>query len=85
MYRLEKIGHLILVTLEGNILDNEIAFIKGELIKMAKVDDEVVVSLNVANAEGTPKKPEGNEEAKYNDVVNFCIERDIRLYSYIYE
>lgn len=85
MYRLEKIGHLILITLEGDLNDTDIANIKGELTKMADVDDEVVVSLNVAGSDGSPRAPDSSEETNYNHIVNFCIEQDIRLYSYIYE
>jgi hypothetical protein len=83
MYRIEKIGQLILVTMENEVSDEEIKTIKKELKNLAAVDDEVVVSLNQANMDGT-KKPV-DSKSRYQEIIDYCIESSIRIYSYACE
>jgi hypothetical protein len=86
MYLVEKIGQLILVTLEGPVKEGEVESIKKQLKEIAakeRIDDEeLVVSLSI--------KPEGVDETspemqKYIlEIVEYCKECGLRLYSYQY-
>ena len=86
MYQLEQIGNLILVSLEGQVKDEEIEYINKQLKKLSAMEEdgeEVVVSLNIANLDGSKKLIQS--ESALNKIVDFCVENNIRLYSYICE
>lgn len=84
MYLVEKIGNLILITLEGDVSDEEIINIKSKLEKIGEVaTDDVVVSFNLS-----PKKKSGMSftlEMKINDLLKFCHLSGIRVYSYRFD
>jgi hypothetical protein len=87
MYLIEKIGELVLITLEGNVKDEEIQAIKQEIKKLTKVEDDdeeegVVISLNRANLDGSIK--DTKLESRYQEIIDFCVEANIRVYSYMY-
>jgi hypothetical protein len=86
MYLVEKIGKLILITLEGLVTNQEVETIKKQLREIIDKenkdddDEELVVSLST-------KLPEGNEltpEMKKNvlEIVEFCEKNELRIYSY---
>jgi hypothetical protein len=85
MFLVEKIGELILVTLEDEIDGNEIVTIEEQLKEIKEDDDEVVVSLNLSNMDNrrTPLKEETRKG--YNEIVRFCNRENIRIYSFVYE
>ncbi len=85
MYLVEKIGQLILVTLEDKILDKDIKTIKDQLIEITENEDEAVVSLNLSNIDGTEVPLKDQIKDRYLEIIDFCNESNIRLYSYIYE
>ena len=81
MYQVEKIGNLILVTLEGEISSEEISFIKDRLKKIAEIpNDDVVVSLNLAKANGSTHFELENRK---NELLKFCHLSGLRVYSYL--
>jgi hypothetical protein len=86
MYLIEKIGELVLITLEGNVQDEEIQAIKNEIKQLTKVEDDdeegVVISLNRANLDGSIK--DTKLESRYQEIIDFCVDTNIRVYSYIY-
>ncbi|NIM14937.1 MAG: hypothetical protein GTO45_23475 [Candidatus Aminicenantes bacterium] len=86
MYLIEKIGELVLITLEGNVKDEEIQAIKTEIKNLTKVEDDdeegVVISLNRANLDGSIK--DTKLESRYQEIIDFCVEANIRVYSYMY-
>lgn len=86
MYLIEKIGELVLITLEGNVQDEEIQAIKHEIKRLTKVEDDdeesVVISLNRANLDGSIK--DNKLESRYQEIIDYCVEANIRVYSYIY-
>ena len=81
MYLVEKIGNLILITLEGKVTDDEIITIKSKLKDIAEVvKDDVVVSFNLQ-----PQKIQAMSftlESKVNDLLKFCHISGLRVYSY---
>ncbi|MCP5051756.1 MAG: hypothetical protein GY940_31610 [bacterium] len=85
MHLVEKIGNLILVSLEDQVLEGDIAAIKRQLEELSEQDDEAVVSLNVSNLYGSnvPIK----EEAKkgYDEIIGFCKEAGIGIYTSLLE
>jgi hypothetical protein len=86
MYLIEKIGELVLITLEGNVQDEEIQTIKKGIKHLTKVEDDeeegVVISLNRANLDGSIK--DNKLESRYQEIIDYCVEANIRVYSYIY-
>jgi hypothetical protein len=81
MIQVEKIGNLILITVEGDIDDKQIDEIKTKLTKIAEIaKDDVVVSFNLAEQ----AKPLMNFtlENKVNDLLKFCHLTGLRVYSY---
>lgn len=82
MYLVEKIGQLVLVTLEGLAGKDEVESIKKQLAEIDNKDEELVVSLSIKTAEGEKVTPEMQNGIR--DIVDFCKECEIRLYSYQY-
>ncbi len=81
MIQVEKIGNLILITVEGDIDDKQIDEIKTKLTKIAEIaKDDVVVSFNLAEQ----AKPLMNFtlENKVNELLKFCHLTGLRVYSY---
>jgi hypothetical protein len=82
MHLLEKIGQLILITLEDLVNNEEIENIKNQLMEIIEKEgiDEVVVSLSTSPPEAdktTPKMQDSMQE-----IIEFCNENGIRIYSY---
>jgi hypothetical protein len=84
MYLVEKIGELILVTMEGHVTSEEVEAVKHQLKEIAKMEDEAVVSLKLSKSDGS-KISVDEEKSRYNEVIEFCNKSDIRIYSYVYE
>ncbi len=82
MYLLEKIGQLILITLEGLVSNEERENIKNQLKKIIDKEgiDEVVVSLSTSPPEADKTTPEMQESMQ--EIIEFCNEHGIRIYSY---
>ena len=80
MYLVEKIGNLVLITLEGDVSEPEITSIKEQLKKVAEVpNDHVVVSFNLTQA----KKDSVIElENRKNELLKYCHLTGLRVYSY---
>lgn len=80
MYEVEKIGNLVLITLEGDVSEEEISSIKNQLKKVAEVpNDDVVVSFNLTKS----KKSTAFEiENRKNELLKFCHLSGLRVYSY---
>lgn len=85
MFLVEKIGELILVTLEDHVAQNEIESIKSRLKEIKDSDDEAVVSLNLSNLNGSHLPVKEQAKNGYNEIVEFCNRSNIRIYSYIYD
>ena len=83
MYLVEKLGELVLVTLEGQVTDDEIQAVKKQLGDVAEYQDEVVVSFYQNKADGTVRPMK--EENRHQEIVDFCIQHNIRIYSYLSE
>ncbi len=84
MYLVEKIGNLILITLEGEVTDDEIDTIKVKLKKLAEVaTDDVVVSFNFSKNKG--KRMSFIMEMKINELLKFCHLSGLRVYSYRFD
>jgi phage-related tail protein len=84
MYLVEKIGELILVTMEGHVTSEEVEAVKHQLKEIAKMEDEAVVSFKLSKADGSKITVE-EEKSRYNEIIEFCNKSDIRIYSYVYE
>ena len=84
MYLVEKIGELIMVTMEGHVTSEEVEAVKHQLKEIAKMEDEAVVSLKLSKPDGGKISVE-EEKSRYNEVIEFCNKSDIRIYSYVYE
>ena len=84
MYLVEKIGELILVTMEGHVTSEEVEAVKHQIREIAKMEDEAVVSLKLSKADGR-KISVDEEKSRYNEVIDFCNKSNIRIYSYVYE
>lgn len=82
MYLVERIGQLVLVTLEGLAEKEDVESIKKQLKEINNKDEELVVSLSIKSAEGDEVTPEMQKCVR--DIVDFCKECEIRLYSYEY-
>lgn len=81
MYLVEKIGNLILITIEGDILEEEIETVKGQLSKLAEMaKDDVVVSFNLSD--NTRNMMTFTLENKVNELLKFCHLAGLRVYSY---
>jgi hypothetical protein len=84
MYLVEKLGELILVTMEGHVTGEEVEAVKHQLKEIAKMEDEAVVSFKLSKADGSKISVE-EEKSRYNEIIEFCNKSDIRIYSYVYE
>lgn len=86
MYLVEKIGQLILITLEGSVKEEEIESIKKELKEIAAKErtehEELVVSLSINPTAGDERSPE--MQRVILEIVESCKECELRLYSYQY-
>ena len=82
MYLLEKIGQLILITLEGQVSNEEIENIRNQLMEIIDKEgiDEVVVSLSTSPPKADETTPEMQESML--EIIEFCNEHSIRIYSY---
>ncbi len=81
MYQVEKIGNLILITLEGDLSDEDIISIKNQLKKIAEVPrDDVVVSFNHTNIKKSSMA--FSIESKIDELLKFCHLSGLRVYSY---
>ncbi len=81
MYLVEKIGNLILITVEGDITGEEIETIKAQLTKVAEMaKDDVVVSFNLTN--DVKGEMTLSLEDKVNELLKFCHLAGLRVYSY---
>ena len=71
MYLVEKIGHLILITLEGLVGVDEIEKIQNQLKEIIDIEgiDEVVVSLSTSPPEAEKTTPEMEERMQELSVV----------------
>lgn len=83
MYLLEKIGQLVLITLEGHVTSYEVEEITRKLEKIIENEDEVVVSLSLASLDGEDIPVQEETKKSQQAIVTFCNEKDIRIYSYI--
>jgi len=82
MYLVEKIGQLVLITLEDLVMGEEIEIIKNQLKKISAKEgvDEVVVSLSTSPPESDKTTPEMQKSMQ--EIIEFCNEQGIRIYSY---
>ena len=81
MYLVEKIGNLILITIEDDIQEPEIEVVKEQLTKIAEIaKDDVVVSFNLTDK--TKKEMTFTLENKVNELLKFCHLSGLRVYSY---
>jgi hypothetical protein len=81
MYLVEKIGNLILITVEGDITGDEIETIKTQLTKIAEMArDDVVVSFNLTD--DVKGEMTFSLENKVNELLKFCHLSGLRVYSY---
>ena len=81
MYLVEKIGNLILITVEGDIEEEEVETIKAQLTRISEMaKDDVVVSFNLSEQE--EKGMTFTLEHKINDLLKFCHLAGLRVYSY---
>lgn len=84
MYLVEKIGQLILITLECLVTDEDVKTIEKQLkdIKDKEGNEEMVVSISAAPTEGGKAPPELQQ--CLSTIVDFCEKNEIRIYSYRY-
>lgn len=82
MYLVEKIGQLVLITLEDLVRDEEIEIIKNQLKKISDKEgvEEVVVSLSTSPPESD--KTTAEMQKSMQEIIEFCNEKGIRIYSY---
>lgn len=81
MYLVEKIGNLILITVEDDITPEEIENIKVQLTKLAEMaKDDVVVSFNLSDSDKSGLS--FTIEHKINELLKFCHLSGLRVYSY---
>jgi hypothetical protein len=78
MFLVEKIGNLILITLEGEVSDDEIDTKIGEVAK-----DDVVVSFNFSKGKGN--RMSFTMEMKINELLKYCHLSGLRVYSYRFD
>ncbi len=80
MYIVEKIGDLILITIENDILTDEIDQIKERLAQLASVsENNVVVSFYYENGDLDKATRIDNE---INNLLKYCDSVGLRVYSY---
>lgn len=80
MYIVEKIGDLILITVENAILQDEIITIKSKLKKLSEVSkNDVVVSIYCSDENNENKH---NVEVEINKLLKYCSNLGLRVYSY---
>ena len=82
MYLVEKIGQLVLITLEGLITDEEKKTIEKKLKEIIDEEgnEEIVVSLNTSPPEADNSTPE--MQKSMDEIIELCKQYDIRIYSY---
>ena len=81
MFIVERIGKLILITLEGEMEEEEVEIIKVQIEKMAQREVEAVVSINQATLKSRDEGDHNIQDA-VTDIVDFCQDKSIRVYSY---
>lgn len=88
MYLVEKIGKLILISMEDLVTSQEVENIKKQLKEIMDkenkndADEELVVSVSAKPPEGEELTP---ETKKYIlEIVEFCEKNELRIYSYSY-
>lgn len=82
MYLVEKIGQLVLITLEGLITNEETKCIEKKIKEIIDEEgnEEMVVSLSTTPPEADKTTPEMQKcMAK---IIEMCEQYDIRIYSY---
>ena len=80
MYIAEKIGDLILITIENKISTEEINQIRQKLVELASISkDDVVVSIYCSE---TDKKSEQKLSVEINKLLKYCSGLGLRVYSY---
>lgn len=84
MYLVEKIGHLILITLEGAATNVDMKTIEKKLktIIDEEGNEEMVVSLSALPPEADKTTPEIQESMA--KIIELCRQYEIRIYSYCY-
>ena len=80
MFVVERIGSLILITMEGLIEDEAVQIIKLKVNEMAAGELEAVVSINHASFKEGDKVSDISRAV--NQIVDFCKKNGIRVYSY---
>ena len=80
MFIVEKIGSLILITIENEISTSEINQIREKLVKLASISkDDVVVSIYCSD---TDKKKVQKLSLEINELLKYCSGLGLRVYSY---
>jgi len=80
MYIVEKIGELILITIENEILFDEISNIKKKLEQLASIaKTDVVVSIYHTEKK---KRKKTKIEKEINELLKYCNTLGLRVYSY---
>jgi hypothetical protein len=84
MYLVEKIGQLILITLECLVTEEDVISIEKQLKEIIDKEgnEEMVVSISALPPEGEKLSPDLQECLA--TIVNFCEKNEIRIYSYHY-
>ena len=80
MFIVERIGKLILVTMEGILDDNAVDIMKLQIRKIAEDEDEAVVSINHSGLTAGDKISDISRAA--TEIVDYCKEKGIRVCSY---
>ena len=80
MFIVERIGQLILVTMEGILDVNAVEIMKIQIKKIAESEVEAVVSINHTGIQAGDKVSDIGKAA--DRIVSFCKENGIRVYSY---
>lgn len=83
MQIVEKVGNLILITLEGDVNEQDISTAKKEVEKIAEIpNDDVIVSLNLDKISNTKS---AEIENKKNELLKYCHLSGLRVYSYRFD
>lgn len=85
MYMVEKIGQLILITLEGHINDQDACVIRKKLEDIVNKEDEVVVSLNLSSLKNHTPTEIKLVYTSQQKIIDFCNQANIHIYSYNYK
>ena len=80
MYIVEKIGDLILITIEDEILSEEIELIKKKLTHLAELTKNDVV-VSIYNSDENSKKA-NTVDLEINSLLKYCNSLGLRVYSY---